>query len=114
MAKELVSMKNEFAESVKPMKLIDADQLYLFKCPGCDGVHFRHAGYLEALMPFVRSDGDKKVEKDSYPVQVCTQCRQCYIWLNEQMYDVTELIDLEAWIKLEREMHEATGPGGEC
>ena len=113
-SEELVSMKNDFAKKVEPKKVMKADELYLFRCPECGGVHFRHAGYVELLMPFIRADGTKSVGDDSYAVQVCTQCRQCFIWLNEQMYDVTELIDLEAWIKLEQEMHEATGPGGEC
>ena len=113
--KELVKWENEaFEQYVTPKKLNkSAKELFLFRCD-CSNLHFRHAGYMEAVMPFVRPDGQKKVSKDSYVVQVCTQCRACYIWLNEQMYDVTEMIDLKAWEKAERELHQATGPGGQC
>jgi len=117
-----------FSESVTPKKLKDVSELFLFKCsakidmqgkppgtePVCNNSHFRHAGYLEGLMPFIRPDGNKKVDKSDYCVMVCTVCRACYIWLNEQMYDVTDLIDLAAWEKAERDLHMATGPGGQC
>jgi hypothetical protein len=65
-------------------------------------------------MPFVLADKQKKVAEDSYNVKVCTKCKKCYIWYSEQMYDVTKLIDLKAWEKVEKEMHVATGPGGDC
>lgn len=29
-------------------------------------------------------------------------------------YDVTDKIDMDAWDKAERELHRATGPGGQC
>ena len=45
---------------------------------------------------------------------VCVKCRKSFIWYNEQMYEVTDIIDIEAWAKAERELNEATGPGGEC
>lgn len=35
-------------------------------------------------------------------------------WINEQMYDVTDQIDLKAWEKTEKEAQAATGPGGQC
>jgi len=106
--------KNEFKEKITPKKVKDPEELFLFQCPRCDNVHFRHAGYVEALMPFIRAGEDKMVSKDSYSVHVCTKCRACYIWINEQMRDVTDIIDLEAWVKLEKDMHKATGPGGDC
>lgn len=111
----LTLAKDAFRESVKPKKITgDNKDLFLFRCDECDNHHFRHAGYLEGLMPFIRPDKVKRVDKSSYCVMVCTKCRACYIWLNEQMYDVTALIDLEAWAKAERELQQATGPGGQC
>ena len=126
---QAITLGNDaFQESVRPRIVKDARNLYLFECPAdidlngkrpgtnsvCGNLHFRHAGYLEGLMPFIRPDKAKRVDKSSYQVMVCTKCRACYIWLNEQMYDVTALIDLEAWVKAERELHAATGPGGQC
>lgn len=110
-AKEL---SGEFSKAVEPVVIDNATELCMFRCTGCENVHFRHAGYLEMLMPFMRSDGEKKVSKDSYQVHVCTKCRKCYIWLNERFRDVTKLIDLKAWEKAEQDLHRATGPGGEC
>ena len=105
---------DEFAELVAPIKVTDDKGLFLFRCGKCQNQHFRHAGYVEMLMPFIRPDKEKKVDKTSYCVMVCTKCRTCYIWLNEKMYDITALIDLEAWAKAERELQAATGPGGQC
>lgn len=104
----------EFEKCVNPQIVKKPDELFLFQCSGCGNVHFRHAGYVEMLMPFMRADKEKKVGKDSYSVHVCTKCRKCFIWYNERMRDVTELIDLAAWEKAERELNKATGPGGEC
>jgi len=47
-------------------------------------------------------------------VMVCVKCKHSYIWVSEQMYDVTEHVDLNAWEKTEKEAHKATGPGGQC
>lgn len=127
--------QDEFEKSVTPTVVKNAQDLYLFECPAtivikhpgdgkhyilpsansvCGNVHFRHAGYLEALMPFRRPDKSQVVDKSSYHVMVCTVCRATYIWLNEQMYDVSDIVDLEAWAVAERELHAATGPGGQC
>jgi hypothetical protein len=105
--------KDAFAELVKPKVLQKPDEMFLFRC-SCGNAHFRHAGYVETLMPFARADGEEKVSKDSNTVNVCTTCRNCYVWYNEAMYDVTAFVDLEAWEKAERELHAATGPGGQC
>ena len=109
---DMAKLTDEFKDKITP-KNADAETLFLFKCT-CGGVHYRHAGYVEALMPFVRADGTKNVGNESYHVMVCVACRRSYIWLNEQMYEVTDMIDLEAWAKAEKELHEATGPGGQC
>lgn len=117
---------------VQPEVMKGAGNLYLFECTGryvaterqletigaeelpCANVHFSYAGYLEGIMPFSRPDKKKQVDISSYQVRVCTKCRACYVFVNEQMYDVTAMVDLEAWAKAERELHQATGPGGQC
>lgn len=101
-----------FVERVTPKR--PGDDVFLFKCPGCGGCHFRHAGYVEVMAPFMRPGAEKRVAVESYPVKVCVACKSCYVWLNEQMYDVTDKVDLGAWEKTEREAHAATGPGGQC
>lgn len=105
---------SDFEKCIKPQVIEEKDELFMFQCSGCQNIHFRHAGYIEMLMPFIRSDGEKKISKDGYQVHVCTKCRKCFIWLNERMRDVTNLIDLKAWEKAEKDLNRATGPGGEC
>lgn len=107
-------MKDEFEKAITPEVIDRPGDMFLFQCSKCKNVHFRHAGYVEMLMPFIRADKEKKVSKDSYSVHVCTKCKRCYVWYNEQMRDVTKLIDLKAWEKIEKELHLATGPGGQC
>jgi hypothetical protein len=109
-----VEMTNAFAQAVIPEKITKPSDMFLFQCPKCKNVHFRHAGYVEALMSFVRADKEKNVANDSLTVMVCTKCKACYLWYNEKMKDITSLIDLEAWEKTEKDLHAATGPGGEC
>ena len=103
----------DFNKKIDPIKVKDASELFMFECE-CENIHFRHAGYIETLMPFVRADKEQSVNKSDFQVMVCTKCRNCYIWYNDQMYDVTKLIDLDAWEKLENDIHKATGPGGNC
>lgn len=114
-----------FKERITP-KDPDDDELILFKCiketgtgpnkKKCGNLHFRHAGYIELLVPFMLGGKKKKheIQKQSLIVQVCTKCKACYIWHDNQMYDMTDKIDLEAWEKAEIELNKATGPGGEC
>jgi hypothetical protein len=111
---KFASRLNPFSEKAKAKVVEKADELYLFRCPECKNVHFRHAGYLEMLLPFIRADKKEGVDAQSYSVKICTNCRHSYIWYNEQMYDVTKLIDVEAWARTERELQLATGPGGDC
>ncbi len=104
--KSLISMSvSDFTKKVTPVNVKDGNELFLFKCAGCGGLHFRHAGYVEMVMPYMRADKTKNVSTDSYSVKVCVACRKCYIWVNDQVYDITEHIDLKAW---------AVGPGGNC
>lgn len=104
---------NEFNKTVKPKVLTKASDLFIFQCE-CGSIHHRHAGYIKTLIPYARPDKEQKVEACNHQLMVCTQCKNCYIWSDNQMYDVTTLIDLEAWDKTEREMQKATGPGGDC
>lgn len=103
-----------FAERVTPKTATEEKGVFFFSCSGCKGVHFRHAGYVKAMVPFMRAGGEKRISVDNHQVMVCVKCRRSYVWINEQMYEVTEQIDLSAWEKFEREADRATGPGGEC
>ena len=105
---------DEFADSVTPKKITDPSELFMFVCPYCGGVHFRHAGCIETILPYVRADKVKKVQKESYKVHVCVKCRHSFLWYSEQMYEITDLIDLEAWEEFEVEAQRCTGPGGQC
>ncbi len=100
-----------FKEKVTPKK--PDDDLFLFTC-ACGGIHYRHAGYVKALIPFIEQGGQKKIVTDNHQVLVCVACKNCYVWAGSQMYDVTDRIDLKAWEKAEVELQAATGPGGEC
>ena len=100
-----------FSERVTPEK--PGDDVFFFACE-CGHKHFRHAGYIANMLPFMRAGGEKRINLANLEVQVCVKCKKSYVWLNEQMYDVTDEIDLEAWEKTEREAHRATGPGGQC
>jgi len=100
-----------YVERVTPIK--PPDTVSFFKCE-CNSVHYRHAGYMKTMVPFLRSGGDKRVDVHDYQVMVCVACKNSYVWINEQMYDVTDKIDLSAWEKTEKEAHRATGPGGQC
>src|SRR5688572_23199284 len=100
-----------FVERVTPKK--PGEGLFFFKC-SCGHGHFRHAGYMEIMLPFMRSGGEKRVGLDQSHVIVCVKCKKCFVWVNEQMYDVTDQVDMQAWEKLEKDAQKATGPGGDC
>lgn len=111
----MVSIKqSEFDKKIQPKKINDPKELFFFKCSNCKGIHFRHAGYVEIVMPYIRGDQEKRVTADSYDVKVCVKCKHSFVWYGDQMYDISDLIDLEAWEKTEEECHKATGPGGNC
>lgn len=106
-------LNDEFKAKTTPKELESIGDLFLFQCP-CGSVHFRHAGYVEGMMPYMRGDVSKHVATDSHSVKICVKCKHAYIWINDQVYDITKFIDLEAWEKFEKVAHKATGPGGEC
>jgi hypothetical protein len=109
---DLVHPDNDgFRECVTP-KAIGKD-VFVFRC-GCGHAHFRHAGYLEVLYPLMRPGQKKRVEVGSHQVRLCVKCRHAYIWIDEQMYDVSDQIDVEAWRKSEVLAQHATGEGGQC
>lgn len=116
---EVVKVTNPgFIEKVTPKDSKDLMLLLCSKTPKdkekCGGIHFRHAGYVQTMLPFMRPNQDKKVELTSYQVMVCVKCKTCYVWAYDQLYDVTDRVDLNAWEATERELHKATGPGGQC
>ena len=100
-----------FAERITSKKP-DAS-VFLFECT-CGHKHFRHAGYMKVMAPFMRPGGEKRMAMENHQVMVCVLCKKSYIWINEQMYDVSGEVDLKAWEKTEQEAHKATGPGGQC
>lgn len=102
-----------FAERLEPKAATEANGIFLLKCT-CGGKHFRHAGYVEVVLPFMRPGAEKRVELMSNPVKVCVACKKAWVWLNEQLYDVSDQIDLGAWMRTEQQAHQATGPGGQC
>jgi hypothetical protein len=100
-----------FIEKVTP-KQVDENTVFLYTC-SCGNSHFRHAGYVELMLPFLEP-GKKEVCMQSHQVKVCTKCKKSFAWISGQAYDLTGKIDLEAWERTEKELHKATGPGGEC
>jgi len=100
-----------FVERVTPIR--PPDDVHFFKCT-CESIHFRHAGYTKIMVPFMRAGGEKRVNVSNEQVMICVKCKRSFIWVNEQMYDITDRIDLKAWEKTEKEAQAATGPGGQC
>jgi len=91
--------------------LEDCDSIFL-ECE-CGKKHFRHAGYLETIVPFVSGDGGK-ICNDSHAVKTCCSCRKSYVAIGSKVYDVTDQVDIDAWEKFEKVAHKTTGPGGQC
>lgn len=101
-----------FVQMVTPKQA--GDDLFMFKCAKCGHSHFRHAGYMQTFLPYLRPGGKKEMVQESRQVMICVKCKSAYIWVSEQMYDVTDKVDLQAWEETEKEAHKATGPGGQC
>lgn len=99
--------KEGFKERVTAKSVED---LHIFKC-SCGKAHFRHAGYIQLMMPFMRAGNDKRISLSAEQVMICISCKKSYIWINEQMYDATELIDLGAWKVFEINASKLAGPG---
>lgn len=115
-AKELKALKAQLG-SLAPVKELESkDDLNFLRCsdPACDGIHFRHAGYIELCLPYVKPNGQSANANHSYAVKVCINCKKCYIFHEDHFYDITKHIDLNAWEKLEEKAHKMTGPGGDC
>lgn len=92
------------------IKTADPHELQLLKCPTCGGVHFRHAGYMIALLPFVEKQ-EAKAGGSQVPVYVCVKDRTSFIHWDSKIQIVSDFIDLEAWEKFEKEASKAVGPG---
>ena len=94
---------------------VDECNSLILKCPECKGIHFRHAGYIETVLPHIEAGGAVRIINQSHQVKVCVKCRHSYVSIGEEhMYDITNDIDLKAWEKAEKELNNSTGPGGEC
>lgn len=113
MSQDLVHPQAEgFAELVTHKD--PPETMHFMHCPKCDGVHYRHAGYVNIMLPFLKAGGDKRVALEEQRVLICVACRASFIWANEQAYSMDQHIDVAAWEKSEKEAHKATGPGGQC
>jgi hypothetical protein len=100
-----------FVEKVTP-KL--PEDLFLWKCPKDGHQHFRHAGYMKIMVPWMKPNSDKRMGVEDVAVAICVKCKSSFVWVDGQMYDVTDKVDLNAWEQTEKEAHKATGPGGQC
>jgi hypothetical protein len=69
---------------------------------------------MRIMLPYIKAGGEKRITAEPYQVMVCVKCKKASIWVDDQMYDVTDRVDLQAWAKTEKEAHAATGPGGNC
>lgn len=103
--------KEGFKEKVTPIS--PEEKLFIYKCE-CGHGHFRHAGYMRIMMPYLKTGAEKSMTCEPYQVMICVKCKKATIWVDSQMYDVTDRVDLKAWEKTEREAQAATGPGGQC
>ncbi len=113
--KQIAKLGEKFKQSEFIQTLTEeGSELFLLKCTSCGGTHFRHAGYMHVLIPFVSPKEGPKVADDARQVQVCVNCKTCYIIHDGKIYDVTKNVDLQAWEKTEKEAFKATGPGGQC
>lgn len=104
--------KEGFRERATP-KAVEDDKLFIWKC-SCGHPHLRHAGYMRIMLPYIQAGGEKRISAEPHQVMVCVSCKKASIWVESQMYDVTDRVDLKAWMKTEKEAQEATGPGGQC
>lgn len=100
------------SEFIKPLE--NTDSMFLLKCPKCGGVHFRHAGYVHTMIPYVDPKQGPLVAAEPKPVQVCVNCKTSVFYAENRFHDISSHIDLQAWDKTEKEAHKATGPGGQC
>jgi hypothetical protein len=101
-------------EVIASVQVHDGKDLTIFRCKKCNGVHLRHAGYIKAVIPFMKPEGAETRAFETHQVMICISCKASYAFVGDKVFDVSEQIDLEAWKKGEEKLHEATGPGGEC
>ena len=82
---------------------VDTCKALMIKCPGCGHRHFRHAGYIETITPFVEAGGAGRAINDSHPVKICVKCKKAYAAIgSEHMYDVSKYVDVKAWEETEK------------
>ena len=98
---------------VKPLD--NTDSILLLKCPKCGHTHFRHAGYMITVTPYleIKTQSVNNVSTNN-PVHICIKCKTAILAVEGKIHDVTDHVDFEAWNKTEKIAHETTGPGGQC
>lgn len=102
------------SELIKKLEDNEGTSLFLLHCPNCDSIHFRHAGYVEVVVPYTEKENEVKTITASQPVKMCVECKHSFFQNDGRLYDVTNKIDLNAWETTEKMMHKVTGPGGQC
>lgn len=107
---------SDFSQKDVVTELKDTEELFLLKCPNCQGVHFRHAGYMVPLLPYgdPRKPGEVQISAEQKPVNLCIKCKTAILYHDTKVHDVSKFVDLKAWEKTEKQAHKETGPGGQC
>ena len=95
------------------VELADTEKLQLLRCPICGGMHFRHAGYMLPLLPFLEK-GESKVQVNQAPVYICINCKAGIIHVDGKIHDVSGFVDMSKWEQTEKLAYKMTGPGGQC
>jgi hypothetical protein len=62
-----------------------------FTCQKCRNVCFTNVGHVRVFSDIIQPKTD---------VEMCTQCKSCYVWIKGEVYNVTEMINLEDKEKL--------------
>lgn len=100
-------MTHEFVEEA------DTDKLQLMGCPSCGHMHFRHAGYVLPLTPYVEK-GESKMMTEQVPVYICIKCKTSLTAIGGKLHNMSKVVDVASWEKTEVEAHKKTGPGSQC
>lgn len=94
----------EYRKRLLPQIVRRPEDLRLFECPHCHGILFDRATNIVRFEPFKDFPEDSRgVERRFYSVQVCRGCQAHYAWIDEQMYEITKIVDVTAWKEAERE-----------
>lgn len=74
-----------------PKEIAGAPFAALNPCTSCGGFHFDKEGCLLSAMQFQRPGQGDLAALNPEPVYVCRKCGAAFIWLGEQLYDVSSI-----------------------